>query len=264
MNRRHFIVSSLALASMPVWAATDAAGLVAGDVEVPIQGGKIAAYMAHPDKGGPFPTILVGHDEFGVSEHMKDVVRRLAKLGYYAVCPNLFSRQADVSKMSDIMDVMAQVVSKVIDAQVLSDLDATAEFAKKSGKADLAKLGMTGFSWGGRATWIYAAHNPKMKAGVAWYGFLGAPRDPQGHSAVSLSPTIKQPILGLYAGKDDFIMEYDVETMRNGLKGTKSEIVVFPGVKHGFFDDAHPATYDAKTAADGWGRMDTWFHNHGV
>ena len=269
-DRRQFLTLSLAgalaLLSPKIWAAaivTPADGLTVGDVKVPIQGGDIPAFHAFPDKGGPFPTVIVAHDESGVSEHMKDVVRRIAKLGYFAICPNLFSRQADVSRMTDMMDVMSQVVTKVVDAQVLSDLDATVDFAKKSGKADVAKLGMTGFSWGGRATWIYAAHNPKMKAGVAWYGFLGAPRDPQGHSAVSLSPTIKQPILGLYAGKDDFIMEYDVETMRNGLKGSKSEIVVFPGVKHGFFADDQP-TYDAKTAADAWGRMDTWFHNHGV
>jgi len=262
-DRRRFLALSLAVAVTPVWAATDAGGLVAGDVEVPIQGGKIAAYRAFPDKGGPFPTILLGHDEFGVSEAMKDAARRLAKLGYFVICPNLFSRQADVSKMTDMIDVMSQVVTKVVDAQVLSDLDATVDFAKKSGKADVGKLGMAGFSWGGRATWIYAAHNPKMKAGVVWYGYLNAPRDPQGHSAISLASTIKQPILGLYAGKDDFIMGYDVETMKNGLKGTKSEIVTFPGVKHGFAAEGKP-TFDAKTADDGWSRMEIWFHNHGM
>jgi carboxymethylenebutenolidase len=270
IDRRRFLSAtlsaSLALAARPLWAAaiqTDSAGLTAGDVKVPIQGGDIAAYRAHPDQGGPFPVVLVGHDEFGLSEQMKDVVRRIAKLGYYAICPYLFSRQGEVGKADDMVEVMRSVISKVVDAQVLSDLDATVEFARKSGKGDVGRLGMTGFSWGGRATWIYAAHNPKMKAGVAWYGFLNAPRDPQGHSAVSLAAGIKQPVLGLYAGKDDYIMAYDVDSMKLGLAKSKSEIVSFPGVQHGFFADNKP-TYDAKTAADGWSRMQVWLHNNGL
>jgi len=269
IDRRRFfsltLAASLALAAKPLWAAiqTDSAGLVTGDVKVPIQGGEIPAYSAYPDKGGPFPLVLVGHDEFGLSEQIKDVTRRLAKLGYYAICPYLFSRQGDVSKATDVIEVMSTVISKLVDAQILSDLDATVEFAKKSGKGDVGRLGMTGFSWGGRATWIYAAHNPKMKTGVAWYGFLNAPRDPQGHSAVSLAGSIKQPILGLYAGKDDYIMAYDVDSMKLGLKGSKSEIVSFPGVQHGFFADNKP-TYDAKTAADGWNRLEIWLHNNGL
>jgi carboxymethylenebutenolidase len=270
IDRRLFVGGSLAAALLlatPGFAAaihTDAEGLTAGDVKIPIQGGEIAAYRAFPAKGGPFPTVLVAHDEFGVSEHMQDVVRRLAKLGYFAICPNLYSRQADVSKMTSMMDVMAQVVSKVVDAQILSDLDATVEFAKKSGKADVGRLGITGFSWGGRVVWLYAAHNPKLKAGVSWYGFLGASRDPQGHSAISLAPGIKSPVLGLYAGKDDFIMEYDLESMKLALnKASKSEIVLFPGKPHGFFADTQP-TYDATTAADGWNRLTLWFKAHGV
>jgi carboxymethylenebutenolidase len=268
VSRRTLLTTSMAaglsLAARPLLAAvqTDSAGLVAQEVKIPIKGGEISGYCAYPDKGKQFSTILVAHDVFGVNAHMQDIVRRLAKLGYYAICPDLYSRDGDVSKMTDEIDIMRTVVSKVKDADVLSDLDATVAFAHKSGKADVKKLGITGFGWGGRVVWLYAAHDPKLKAGVSWYGFLNAPRDPAGHSAISLASQIKVPVLGLYAGKDDYIMEADAKEMQNQLAGNKkSEIVIFPGVKHGFFADDQK-TYDAKTAADGWDRLKVWFYNN--
>ena len=271
VSRRRLLTTSVAvgvaLAARPLLAAaiqTDSAGLVTQEVKIPIKGGEMSAYCAYPDKGKQFSTILVAHDVFGINAHMQDIVRRLAKLGYYAICPNLYSRQGDVSKMTDEIDIMRTVVSKVTDADVLADLDATAAFAHKSGKADAKRMGITGFGWGGRVVWLYAAHDPKVKAAVSWYGFLNAPRDPAGHSAIALASQIKVPVLGLYAAKDDYIMEADVKEMQNQLAANKkSEIVIYPGVKHGFFDDAHK-TYDAKTAADGWDRLKIWFYNNDV
>src|SRR5947209_15989891 len=178
-SRRDFVVTSLAagfaLAVQPVSAetiTTDAKGLEAGEVKIPTKDGEMPAYRAMPDKGGPFPVVLVVQEIFGVHEHIKDVCRRFAKLGYLAVAPELFARQGDVSKLTDIKDILSKVVSKVPDEQVMSDLDATVAWAKKSGQGDTAKLGITGFCWGGRIVWLYAAHSKELKAGVAWYGRL--------------------------------------------------------------------------------------------
>ena len=194
-TRRQFVVTTLAagfaLAVRPVSAetiTTDAKGLEAGEVKIPVKDGdkegEMPAYRAMPDSGGPFPVVLVVEEIFGVHEHIKDVCRRFAKLGYLAVAPELFAREGDVSKISDIQEIISKVVSKVPDAQVMSDLDATAAWAKKSGKGDTSKLGITGFCWGGRIVWLYAAHSKDLKAGVAWYGQLGrqdrraAPEEP--------------------------------------------------------------------------------------
>jgi carboxymethylenebutenolidase len=271
LSRRTLLATAagagLVLIARPVLAAaiqTDSEGLVAEEVKVPIQGGEISAYCAYPAKGKPQSVILVAHDVFGVNAQMQDIVRRLGKLGYYAICPNLFSRQGDAGKTTDEIDIMRTVVSKVADADILSDLDSTVAYVHKSGKADTRHLGITGFGWGGRVVWLYAAHDPKLRAGVSWYGFLNAPRDPKGHSAVSLASQIKSPILGLYGAKDDYIMEADVTEMKNALAANKkSDIVVFPGVKHGFMSDDRP-TYDAKAAADGWDRLKVWFKNNGL
>ena len=178
-SRREFVVTTLAVgfaaAVQPVSAqtiSTDSQGLEAGEVTIPVSDGKIPAYRALPDKGGPFPVVLVVQEIFGVHEHIKDLCRRLAKAGYFAVAPEMYARQGDVSKMTDINEIISKVVSKVPDAQVLSDLDATVAWAKKTGKADTSKLAITGFCWGGRIVWLYSAHNPDLKAGVAWYGRL--------------------------------------------------------------------------------------------
>jgi len=272
-GRRQFLgasaVAMLALSVRPAFAAaapihTDSEGLVAQQVKIPIAGGEITGYCAYPAKGANFPVVLVAHDVFGVNEQIQDVVRRLAKLGYYAISPDLFSRQGGPGKSADELDIMRTVVSKVIDAEFVSDLDATVAFAKKSGKADVKKVAITGFGWGGRAVWVYAAHEPKLKAGVSYYGFLQPSRDPKGQSALALGPTIKVPVLGLYGAKDDYIMEADANAMKNAVAaGKKSDIVVFPGIKHGFMADDR-ASYDPKTAADAWDRMSVWFKNNGL
>src|SRR3954451_318025 len=176
-TRRGFVVTSLAtgfaLAVQPVSGqtiATDTTGLEAGEVKIPVKDGEIPAYRAMPASGGPFPVVLVVQEIFGVHEHIKDICRRFAKLGYLAVAPELYARQGDVSPMKEIPDIISKVVSKVPDTQVMSDLDATVAWAKGTGKADTMKLGLTGFCWGGRIAWLYAAHNPNLKAAVAWYG----------------------------------------------------------------------------------------------
>src|SRR5271154_3392410 len=182
ISRRAFVVGSLAagfaLAVMPVSAdtiTTDSNGLVAGEVKIPVEGGEIPAYRAMPASGGPFPTVIVVHEIFGVHEHIKDICRRLAKLGHFAVSPNLFAREGDITRLADIPAIMA-VVAKVPDKEVASDLDATVRWAQGTNSANTAKLGITSFCWGGRQVWLYAAHNPALSAGVAWYGPLLRPK----------------------------------------------------------------------------------------
>jgi carboxymethylenebutenolidase len=272
ISRRAFVVGSLAagfaLAVMPVSAdtiTTDSNGLVAGEVKIPVAGGEIPAYRAMPATGGPFPTVMVVHEIFGVHEHIKDICRRLAKLGYFAVAPLLYSREGDVSSLSDVNAIM-QVVAKVPDSQVASDLDATVAWAKSTGKADTTKLGITGFCWGGRQVWLYAAHNQGLKAAVAWYGPLQVPtNDLRPKNPIDLATQINAPVLGLYGGADQGIPVAQIEQMRAALKaaGKKSEIVVYPDTPHGFNADYRPS-YRPEAAKDGWNRMQAWFHQNGV
>jgi carboxymethylenebutenolidase len=275
IGRRDFAVTALAagfaLSARPVAAdtiTTDAAGLTAGEVKVPVKGGTVPAYRAAPEKGGPFPVVLVVQEIFGVHEHIKDVCRRLAKLGYLAVAPELFARQGDVSKMTDIQQIITKVVSKVPDEQVMGDLDAAVEWAKKDGNGDTSKLGLTGFCWGGRVVWLYAAHSKRLKAGVAWYGRLsgaGKATELQPKYPIDLAGELKCPVLGLYGGKDAGIPLKDVEAMREALKKAKkpSEIVVYPEAPHAFFADYRPS-YRKEAAEDGWKRMLAWFKKNGV
>lgn len=273
VTRRGFVVTTLAsgfaLAVQPVTAetiTTSTEGLTAGEVKVPTPDGEMPAYRAMPATGGPFPVVLVVQEIFGVHEHIKDICRRLAKLGYLAVAPELYARQGDVSKESDIQRILSTVVSKVPDAQVLSDLDATAAWAKKSGKGDTSKLAVTGFCWGGRIVWLYVAHNPALKAGVAWYGRLvGAADDLHPRHPLELVAELKCPVLGLYGGADMGIPNDTVEKMQQALKAANkpSEIVLYPDTPHGFHADYRP-TYRAEAAADGWKRMLAWFKDHGV
>ena len=273
ISRRAFVVGSLAagfaLAVMPVSAdtiTTDGNGLVAGEVKIPVEGGEIPAYRAMPASGGSFPTVLVVHEIFGVHEHIRDICRRLAKIGYFAVAPLLYSREGDVASMSDVQQIIAKVVAKVPDQQVASDLDAAVSWAKSTGRADTAKLGITGFCWGGRQVWLYAAHNPSLKAGVAWYGPLQSPAsDLRPKNPIDLVNQIDAPVLGLYGGKDVGIPVAQIEQMRAALKaaGKPSEIVIYPGAGHGFNADYRPS-YDPQAAQDGWKRMQAWFREHGV
>jgi carboxymethylenebutenolidase len=274
VSRRGFVVTSLAsgfaLAVQPVCAqtmiTTDTNGLTAGEVKIPVAGGEIPGYRAMPASGGPFPTVLVIQEIFGVHEHIKDMCRRFGKLGYFAVAPALYSREGDVSGMSDIQEIISKVVAKVPDAQVASDLDASAAWAKSTGKADTAKLGVTGFCWGGRQVWLYAVHNPNVKAAVAWYGPLKRPgTDLQPKNPIDLVSQLKVPVLGLYGGADAGIPVASVEEMKAALKvaGSHSEIVLYPDTPHGFNADYRPS-YRPEQAKDGWSRLQAWFKQNGV
>jgi carboxymethylenebutenolidase len=203
---------------------------------------------------------------FGVHEHIRDVCRRLARLGYFAVATELYARQGDVHGMTDIQEVVTKVVARVPDAQVLSDLDATVAWAAASGKADATRLGITGFCWGGRIVWLYAAHSPALKAGVAWYGRLEGTADPlHPKHPIDVAADLKAPVLGLYGAADTGIPVESVEKMRAALRaaGARSEIVLYPDAPHGFHADYRPS-YRAGPAAQGWQRMLEWFRSHGV
>lgn len=272
-NRRNFLVTALAsgfaIAASPVLAQaikTDSKGIVAGEVSIPVADGKIPGYRAMPDKAGQFPTIVVVQEIFGVHEHIQDICRRLAKLGYYAIAPEMFARQGDVSKMNDTGAILKDVVSKVPDAQVMSDIDATVAFAKASKHANTARLGTIGFCWGGRTVWLYAAHNPAVKAGVAYYGLLeGMKSDIKPNDPIDIGATLKVPVLGMYAELDTFIKADAVSKMEKALvqSGSGSQIIVFPAVDHGFNADYRP-TYDRAAATYGWKLTRDWLKDHGV
>jgi carboxymethylenebutenolidase len=274
ITRREFVVTTLAagfaLAVRPVSAqtmiTTDANGLEAGEVKVPTGDGQMPAYRAMPASGGPFPVVLVVQEIFGVHEHIKDVCRRFAKLGYCAIAPELYARQGDVSQMTDINDIVSKVVSKVPDAQVMADLDATVAWAEKSSKGDVKRLGITGFCWGGRIVWLYAAHSPNLKAGIAWYGRLvDQTSDLKPKNPIDLVPALKTPVLGLYGGADTGIPNETVEQMRTALQAAKSpsQIVLYPDTPHGFYADYRPS-YRKEQAQDGWKRLLEWLKQHGV
>jgi carboxymethylenebutenolidase len=273
ITRRQFIATAtlatgFALAVQPISAqviTTDDKGLVAGAVKIPVKDGEIPAYRAMLAKGENFPTILVIQEIFGVHEHLQDICRRFAQFGYLAIAPELFVRQGDVSKLSNI-DEIRPIVAKVPDAQVMSDLDATVDWAMKSSKGNTNKLGITGFCWGGRITWLYAAHNPKVNAGVAWYGRLvGDDTELTPKHPVDIAANLQVPILGLYGGKDTGIPLDTVEQMRDRLKSSSSEsqIIVYPDAPHAFFADYRPS-YREQAAKDGWQRLKAWFKQNGL
>ena len=272
VTRRGSVLTALttgfALAVRPISAqtlTTDADSLTAGEVKIPTSDGSLPAYRAMPSQGGPFATVLVVQEIFGVHEHIKDVCRRLAKLGYLAVAPELYARQGDVSKLSDSTEIQ-KVVSKVPDSQVMADLDATAGWAKDSGFGNIRKLGITGFCWGGRIVWLYAAHSTQLKAGVAWYGRLvGKPSEMQPQHPIDVVGALKAPVLGLYGGNDPAIPLETIEQMKQALKaaGNSSEIIVYPDTPHGFHADYRPS-YRKEQAQDGWKRLQAWFRQHGV
>jgi carboxymethylenebutenolidase len=273
LTRRQMLVTSLAtgfaVAVQPVAAdtiTTSSDGLVAGEVKIPVADGEIPGYRAMPGKGKDFPIVLVVQEIFGVHEHIKDVCRRFAREGYLAIAPELYARQGDVSKMADWKQIISEVVAKVPDAQVMSDLDATVDWAARSSNGNRDRVAVTGFCWGGRITWLYAAHSPRLKAGVAWYGRLkGEATVLQPRYPIDLSGDLKAPVLGLYGGQDQGIPLADVEAMRAALKaaGKPSEIVVFPDAGHGFFADYRPS-FKADDAAAGWARCLAWFRANGV
>lgn len=268
LSRRGLLATGFALSVQPVMAETlihtDAAGLDSGEAVIETGDRTIPGYWAATSAPGAFPTIVVIHEIFGVHEWIKDVCRRLAKSGYFAVAPDLYVRQGNVINQPDIDQVLA-VVQKVPDAQVMSDIDATLRWAAGTGKANVAKIGVTGFCWGGREVWMYSAHNPKVNAGVAWYGPLaGATNELKPTHPVDIAGTLAVPVLGLYGGADTGITADSVEQMRHNLHaGQGSEIIVFPDTPHGFAADYRPS-YREGPAKDGWKKMLDWFKHHGV
>jgi carboxymethylenebutenolidase len=272
-DRREFLKTALgtgfAAAVMPVAAqtmvSTDATGLTVGEVMIDVKGDKLPVYRAQPEGKSNLPVILVISEIFGVHEHIADVARRFAKLGYLALAPELFVRQGDPAAYGTAAEVIKEVVSKVPDAQVMADLDACVAWAGKNG-GNTGKLGITGFCWGGRITWLYSAHNPKVDAGVAWYGRLvGDKSATSPQHPVDIAPTLKVPVLGLYGAKDTGIPLESVEKMKSALAqgSSKSEFVIYPESGHAFHADYRPSYVEAD-AKDAWKRCIAWFKAHGV
>lgn len=274
-SRRDFVRtavgSGFAAAVLPVGAQTintDSAGLLVGEVTIPVGDFKMPAYRAMPEGKKNAPVILVVSEIFGVHEHIADVARRFARLGYMAIAPELFERQGDAGSYGEIAKLMSEVVGKVPDAQVMGDLDATVAWAKAQG-ADTAKLGITGFCWGGRMTWLYCAHNPGVKAGVAWYGRLvgqSTPLTPK--HPVDLVAQLHAPVLGLYGGQDQGIPLDTVDKMKAALRqgsaaAKASTFHVYADAGHAFHADYRPS-FRQGPAKDGWKRCLAWFKAQGV
>ncbi|MGE0310336.1 MAG: dienelactone hydrolase family protein [Lautropia sp.] len=247
---------------------TDTEGLTAGMVKVPTPAGEIPAYRAMPAGKTRLPTILVVQEIFGVHEYIQDTARRFAKLGYLAIAPELYFRQGDPSKYTAIPKLFEDIVSKVPDAQVMSDLDASVAWAKANG-GDTARLGITGFCWGGRVVWLYSAHNPALKAGVAWYGRLTSAKNAMNPAhPFDVAEKLHAPVLGLYGGADTGIPVTTIDEMKLHLSGggaasQASEFVIYPDAPHAFHADYRPS-YRKEAAEDGWKRATAWFSRHGV
>jgi len=277
MDRRTFVTTAIgaaigtgfALAVQPVCAQTqirtDASGLKTATIQVPVGQEQVSAYCARPEKGEQLPTVLVVSEIFGVHEYIQDICRRLARQGYLAIAPQLFARQGDPATVDSIPKLMESIIAKVPDAQVLGDLDACAAWAAQHG-GDPKRLAITGFCWGGRITWLYSAHNPAVRAGVAWYGRLvGNVSELTPKHPLDIAASLKVPVLGLYGGQDQGIPLDTVEKMQAALKaaGNASEIVVYPDAPHAFHADYRPS-YRPEAAADGWQRLLAWLKQHGV
>jgi carboxymethylenebutenolidase len=244
---------------------TDSNGLVAGEVKIPTDGGDMPGYYAKPQGAGPFPVVLVVEEVFGVHEHIKDLCRRLAKSGYLAVAPELYARYGDLSAVTDLAAMQREVIDKAPDDQMMKDLDNAAAWAGKNG-GDAARLAITGFCLGGRTVWLYAAHNPNLKAAAAWYGQVAGPTSPlRPRTATDVAAELKAPLLGLYGGQDTGIKPADVQAAAAKARagGKTVEIHIYPDAPHGFNADYRPS-YRKADAEDGWRRMLAWFKRYGV
>ena len=276
LDRRGFVTTALvggfAAATLPVSASTivtGSEGLVAGETKIPVSDGAIPAYFARPAQGQRLPVVLVIQEIFGVHEHIRDVCRRFARRGALAVAPEMFARQGNPATVTDMQVLMRDIVARVPDAQVMSDLDATVKWAR--GERGTGKVGITGFCWGGRITWLYAAHSPEVAAGVAWYGRLvGQPSELQPLHPVDLAAKLRAPVLGLYAGRDGGIPLDSVEKMRAALAApgvskaaAESGITVYPEAQHGFYAD-YRASYRREDAEPAFRSAIDWFVKHGV
>jgi carboxymethylenebutenolidase len=261
-----------AAAAVPLMAQTairtPSDGLTVGEVMIDVNGFSMPAYRAAPAGKTGLPVVLVLSEIFGVHEYIADTTRRFAKAGYLAIAPELFLRQGDPQSYGEMAKLMAEVIGKVPDQQVMGDLDATVKWAAANG-GDAQKIGVTGFCWGGRQTWLYAAHNPAVKAGVAWYGRLVGqqnaltPRNP-----VDVGGQLKAPVLGLYGAADTGIPLDTVDKMKAALAAGNaaakaSSFVVYPEAPHAFHADYRPS-FRKEAAEDGWKRALAWFQQHGV
>src|SRR4051794_27841219 len=277
LSRRGFFMSSAAaaaagytLAAGPVNAqaiTTDIEGLTVGDAKVKVSDGEMPVYFARPANVQNAPVILVAMEIFGLHEYIKDVTRRLAKLGAFAVAPDYYFRKGeDLTKITEIPKLMPLVNSKP-DAELLADLDATAAWAKGQG-GDTGRLGIMGFCRGGRTVWVYSAHNPNLKAGVAFYGSLVDPEAQKGiwpKNPIALAPEVKAPVLGLYGEADQGIPVAQVEQMKAALAAANrpAEFKIYPGAPHGFHADYRPS-YRKEAADDAWNAMQAWFRKYKV
>jgi len=274
-SRRDFVRtavgSGFAAAVLPVSAQaikTDSSGLTVGEVTIPVGDFKMPAYRAMPAGKTSLPVVLVVSEVFGVHEYIADVARRFAKAGYLAIAPELFVRQGDAQSYGEISKLLSEVVNKVPDVQVMGDLDASVAWAKANG-GDTARLGITGFCWGGRIVWLYAAHNPTLKAGVAWYGrVVGQASENTPKHPIDIAKDLKAPVLGLYGGADNGIPNDTVDQMRAALKAAtgnpnaqKSMIHTYPDTPHAFNADYRPS-YRKEQAEDGWKRATAFFKQH--
>ena len=280
-TRRDFVRaavgSGFAAAVLPVMAQTvktDSADLIAGEVTISVGDFKLPAYRAMPAAAAAagaarLPVVLVVSEIFGVHEHIADVARRFARLGYLAIAPEMFVRQGDAQAYGEVSKLIAEVINKVPDAQVMSDLDACVAWAGANG-GDTARLGITGFCWGGRITWMYSAHNPAVKAGVAWYGqLLGVPNALKPANPIDRVEQLNAPVLGLYGAQDTGIPLAAVDQMKAALASAarpaarQSQFVVYPDAPHAFHADYRPS-YRKDAAEDGWKRCVAWLKAHGV
>lgn len=273
LDRRGFVTTlvaaGFALAVQPVQASTmittESTGLTTGDATIDVSGDRLPVYFARPENAaGKLPVVLVVQEIFGVHEYIRDVCRRLAHQGYLAVAPELFFRQGDPSKLENVGEIIQSIVAKVPDAQVMADLDACADWAVSAQGGDPDWLAVTGFCWGGRITWLYAAHNPKLSAGVAWYGRLdGAPSENSPQHPIDVADKLHAPVLGLYGGQDQGIPLDDVRMKQEALEkaGSASMIHVYPDAPHAFHADYRPS-YRKDEAEDGWKRLLDWFASH--
>ena len=262
-DRRGFAAAVLPVTAQTL--TTDSAGLDAGSVSIAVGAFKMPAYCAQPAGRKNLPVILVASEIFGVHEHIADVCRRLAKLGYLAIAPELFARQGNAGAYADMAELIAEVVSKAADDQVARDLDAAVAWADANG-GDTARLGITGFCWGGRTAWLYAAHNPRLSAAVAWYGPVARSYHAGDPTVIERAARIKAPVLGLYGGADAGIPVETLNQLEAALKAagnTRCEFVVYPDTPHAFHADYRPS-YRKAAAEDGWARCLAWFSKNGV
>ena len=280
LDRREFLVTSIlaagtfAAAVQPIQAqtkiTTDSVGLTAGEVKIPVADGQIPAYRAMPDKKGKkFPVVLVVHEIFGVHEWVQDVCRRFAKLGYMAIAPALYARQGEVKDLKDPRELNTQIFSKIPDTQSLSDLDSTVAWAAHN-SGNTKKLSITGFCWGGRIVWLYAAHNKNVDAGAAWYGrVVPTPNSPvnaaQPTTPIDYAKDLTVPVIGFYGGLDKGITVDGVQRMQDELKKGRSgsKIIVYPNADHGFHADYRPS-YNKEASEDAWAKLQAWFKEHGA